>query len=134
MPVNTGIHGGCMFQRWTIAVAMVLVFSCTMMMATTNTMGIAEKQTINFTAPTIIGSTVLPAGQYNVTHQMSGQSHIMIFKQVKGTAEVRTNCNLIPLKEKAQRTEQQYTTNAQDQRVLQQITFQGDKATHVLAQ
>ncbi len=64
--------------------AMVLVFSCTVIMATTNTMGIAEKQTINFTAPTIVGSTVLPAGRYNVTHQMNGQSHVMIFKKIGG--------------------------------------------------
>jgi hypothetical protein len=123
-----------MFQKWTFAVSLMLVFSCTMMMATTNSMGIAEKQTINFTAPTIIGSTVLPAGQYTVTHQMNGQSHIMIFKQVKGKAEAQTNCSLVPLKEKAERTEQEYTTNAKNQRVLQQITFQGDRATHVLAQ
>jgi hypothetical protein len=137
MPANTGFHGGFMFQKWTFAVAtaVLLVFSCTMMMASTNAMGIAEKQTINFTAPTLIGSTVLPAGNYNVTHEMNGQAHIMIFKQIGGTkAEVRTNCTLVPLKEKAEHTQQLYTINAKDQHVLQQITFQGDKATHVLAQ
>jgi hypothetical protein len=123
-----------MFQKWTFAAAIVLVLSCTMMMATTNTMGIAEKQTITFSGPTMIGSTVLPAGNYTVTHEMNGQAHIMIFKQVKGTAEVRANCSLLPLKDKAAHTEQRYTVNAQDQRILQQITFQGDKATHVLAQ
>jgi hypothetical protein len=123
-----------MFHKRMFAAAIMLVVSCTMMMATINSMGIAEKQTINFTAPTLMGSTVLPAGQYSVTHQMNGQAHIMIFKQVKGTAEVRANCSLLPLKEKAQHTEQRYTVNAQDQRVLQQITFQGDMATHVLAQ
>jgi hypothetical protein len=124
-----------MFHRWTIAAATaLLLLSCTMMMASTKSMGIAEKQTINFTAPTKIGSTVLPAGRYTVTHEMRGQIHIMTFKQIGGRSEVRTNCTLVPLKGKAANTEQRYFTNAKDQRVLQQVTFEGDKATHVLAQ
>jgi len=125
-----------MFRKWTVVVtAALLLLSCTVMMASTNSMGIAEKQTINFTAPTLIGSTLLPAGNYTVTHEMNGQTHVMIFKQNGGSkAEVRTNCNLVPLKDKAEHTQQLYTTNAKDQHVLQHITFQGDKATHVLAQ
>ena len=125
-----------MSKRWTIvaATAIVLLFSCTAIMASTNTMGIAEKQTIDFTAPTIIAGTVLPAGHYSVTHQMEGQTHVMIFKQLNGKAEARTNCNLVPLKSKAEHTSQRYLTNAQNQRVLEEITFEGDKATHILAQ
>src|SRR5580704_5907837 len=125
-----------MFQKWTIVAftAIALVFFCTAIMASTNTMGIAEKQTINFTAPTIVGGTVLPAGRYNVTHQMNGQTHVMIFKKIGGKFEAQTNCSLVPLKEKASNTEQRYSTNAQNQHILQGITFEGDKATHVLAQ
>jgi hypothetical protein len=96
--------------------------------------GVAEKQTINFTAPTIVGGTVLPAGHYSVTHQMNGQTHIMTFKKIGGKSEAQTKCSLVPLKEKASNPEQRYLTNAQNQRVLQEITFEGDKATHVLAQ
>lgn len=126
------------FQKRTIAIlaAVVMVFACTMMLAAkNNAMGIADKQTINFTAPTLVGGTVLPAGDYNVTHEMNGQTHVMIFQQIgKGKAEAKATCNLVPLKAKAQYTEQRYTTNAKNQRVLQEMTFEGDKATHVLVQ
>ena len=124
-----------MFQKWMVAIiSAVLLVSCTAMMASTNSMGIADKQTINFTAPTMVGGTLLPAGKYNVTHQMNGQTHVMLFKQINGKAEAKANCNLVPLKDKATRTEQTYTTNAKNERILKDMTFAGDKATHVLAQ
>jgi len=47
-------------------------------------MGIAEKQTLTFYGPTVVGGTLLPAGDYTVTHEMQGQTHLMIFKQVGG--------------------------------------------------
>ncbi len=125
-----------MFQRKTIAILIsaMLLLACTATMANTNAMGIAEKQTIEFTAPTLVGGTLLPAGQYNVTHQMNGQTHVMIFKQTYGKAEAKTNCNLVPLKAKAEHTAQRFTVNASNDHILQEITFAGDKATHVLAQ
>ncbi len=112
----------------------VAIFFCSAMMAKDNAMGIADKQTISFTAPTLVGGALLPAGNYNITHQMSGETHIMIFHQVGGKAEAKANCNLVPLKNKAPRTEQRYTTNADNQRVLKEMTFEGDKATHILVQ
>ena len=123
------------YKRMIAAVlAVVTVFACTAMLAKSNSMGIADKQNITFTAPTVVGGTLLPAGEYNVIHQMNGQTHVMIFKQVNGKAEAKANCNLVPLKSKAERNEQEYTTNAKNERVLQQMTFAGDKATHVLVQ
>lgn len=123
------------FKRM-IAVALGAILMCASaaMMASTNSMGIAEKQTITFKAPTLVGGTLLPAGNYNVTHQMQGQTHLMIFKQIGGKAEAKANCNLVSLKGKAEQTTQRYTTNASNQHVLQEITFEGDKATHVLVQ
>jgi hypothetical protein len=125
-----------MSQKRMIAVvlAVVTVFACTAVMAKDSSMGIAENQIITFTGPTLVGGTVLPAGKYNVTHEMNGQTHVMIFKQINGKAEAKSNCNLVPLKEKAQQTSQRYTTNANNQHVLQEMTFAGDKATHVLVQ
>ena len=73
-------------KKIVITIAAMLLLACTAEMANTNTMGIAEKQTIDFTAPTLVGGTLLPAGEYNVTHQMNGQTHVMIFKQVHGKA------------------------------------------------
>ncbi|HEY1731522.1 MAG TPA: hypothetical protein VGG15_07225 [Terriglobales bacterium] len=125
-----------MFQKRMIAItlAAMFLFICTAAMASTNAMGIAEKQTITFTAPTLVGGTVLPAGDYTVTHQMNGQTHVMIFKQTHGKAEAKTNCNLVPLKTKAEHTSQRFTLNATNDHVLEEITFAGDKATHMLAQ
>lgn len=125
-----------MFQKRMIAVivAVVTIFTCTAMLAKDNPMGIADKQTVNFTTPTIVAGTLLPAGTYNITHQMNGQTHVMIFKQANGKAEAKANCTLVPLKGKAERSEQRFTTNAKNERVLQEMTFAGDKATHVLAQ
>jgi len=125
-----------MSRRTMVAVllAAVTVFAATAMLAKTNSMGIAENQTITFTAPTVVGGTLLPAGNYTVTHQMSGQTHVMIFKQVNGKAEAKANCTLVPLKAKAEHTQQLYSTNGNNEHVLQQMTFAGDKATHVLAQ
>ena len=121
-----------------ILMGAIILFACTASMASTNAMGIAEKQTINFTAPTVVGGTLLPAGQYNIKHEMTGQTHVMIFTKTTGKdkdkVEAKTNCNLVPLKDKAPRTTQRYTTNANNQHVLQEITFEGDKATHVLVQ
>jgi len=126
------------FRKRTTAVlaAVVMMFAYSMTLAAkNNAMGIADKQTINFTAPTLVGGTLLPAGNYTVTHEMNGQTHVMIFKQIGGQkAEAKTNCNLVPLKAKAEHTEQEFTTNAKNEHVLKQMTFAGDQATHVLAQ
>ena len=59
----------------------------------------------------------------------------MIFTQIdvrkdKAT-EVKVKCNLVPLGEKAKRTERRYVQNAKNQNVLTEITFQGDEAKHV---
>jgi hypothetical protein len=113
-----------------IGLVLVLLGS---MAAKDNPMGIATKQTINFTQPTVVAGSLLPAGDYNVTHQMQDQTHIMIFKQKGGTAEVKAKCTLVPLPRKATRSEQRFTENANNQRVLVQMTFSGDQATHVLA-
>jgi len=125
-----------MFQKRMIAalLAVVVVFACTSLLAKDNPMGVADKQSITFTAPTVVGGTLLPAGQYTVIHQMNGETHVMIFKQVQGKAQAKSNCNLVPLKTKADRSEQVFTTNAKNERVLQEMTFAGEKATHVLTQ
>lgn len=119
--------------RIAVLLAVITAFAATAMLAKTNSMGIAENQTITFTAPTLVGGTLLPAGNYTVTHQMSGQAHVMIFKQINGKAEAKANCTLVPLPAKAERSQQRYITNAKNEHVLQEMTFAGDKATHVLA-
>ena len=62
---------------------------------------------------------------------MQGTEHIMIFKQIGGKAEAKAKCNLVPLTEKAKTTEQRYTENAKNERVLVEMTFRGDTSKHV---
>ncbi len=119
----------------TMVVAFMMVLCVSVVLAATdNPMGVAPKQTLTFSQPTVVGGILLPAGDYTVTHEMQGQTHIMIFKQVDGKAGARATCTLVPLDAKAQRTEQRYTENAKNQRVLVEMTFRGDTAKHVLAE
>jgi hypothetical protein len=117
-----------------LGLLMVTLCLSVIMAATDNPMGIATKQTVTLYGPAYVGGTLLPAGAYKVTHEMQGTTHIMIFKQIGGKAEVKTTCTLVPLGEKATRTEQRFVENANNQKVLAELVFKGDTAKHVLAQ
>lgn len=117
-----------------IMTIILLVGATVLLQAKDNPMGIAPKQTITFTAPTVIAGTLLPAGDYSVLHEMKGTDHIMVFKQVGGKVEVKAKCSLVPLGGKATQTEQRYTENAKNERVLIEMTFRGDTSKHLLAQ
>jgi hypothetical protein len=106
-----------------------------MLAAKDNPMGIAEKQTLVLYDPTVIGGTLVPAGTYKVTHEMQGQTHIMLFQQQGGQrVEVKATCTLVPLNAKAKQSEERFEQNAKNQKVLVEMTFRGDTAKHVLQQ
>jgi len=118
-------------------VAALLITLClsVMLAAKENPMGIAEKQTLVLYDPTVIGGTLVPAGTYAVTHEMQGQTHIMVFKQQGGKrVEVKATCTLVPLTAKATKSEQRFKENAKNEKVLIEMTFKGDTAKHVLEQ
>ncbi len=117
-----------------VAALMMTLCLSVMLAAKDNPMGIAEKQTLVLNDPTVIAGTLVPAGTYTVTHQMQGQTHIMVFKQNGGKVEVKANCTLVPLNEKAKQSEQRFEQNAKNQKVLVEMTFKGDTAKHVLEQ
>jgi len=123
-------------RMFVISMAIVmLVCAAALVQAKDNPMGVAPKQTITLTAPTLVGGTLLPAGEYTVLHEMQGSEHVMVFKENGGTkAEAKAKCSLVPLAGKASQTEQRYTENAKSERVLIEMTFRGDSAKHVLAQ
>ena len=113
--------------------ALMVIGAASVLAASDNPMaGVALKQQITFTAPTLVGGNLLPAGEYRVQHEMQGTEHIMIFKQVGGNAQAKAKCNLVPLNAKAKDTEQRYTENAKNERVLVEMTFRGDTSKHVL--
>jgi hypothetical protein len=76
-----------------------------------------------------VGSQVLPAGTYKVTHVMEGAEHIMVFTQ--NQKEFRVKCNLEPLTEKAKATMYWYDDSVRNQPMLQWIEFRGDDFRHV---
>jgi hypothetical protein len=117
-----------------VMAVIVILGAATLVAAKDNPMGIAQKQEISFTAPTLVGGNLLPAGDYKVLHEMQGTTHIMVFKQINGKAEAKAKCNLVPLNEKAKTTEQRYNENAKNERVLIEMTFRGDTSKHVLEQ
>jgi len=119
-------------RMFVVMIAALMLIGAATVMASENPMGIAPKQEITFTAPTIVGGNLLPAGDYKVLHEMQGTTHIMIFKQLGGKAEAKAKCNLVPLEAKATRTEQRYAENAKNQPVLVEMTFRVDTAKHVL--
>ena len=120
-------------KRMFVILAALLVVGAAALFAANDSMsGVALKQEITFTAPTLVGGTLLPTGDYKVMHEMQGTEHVMIFKQMGGKAEAKTKCNLVPLGEKSKTTEQRYTENAKNQHVLTEMTFRGDTSKHVL--
>jgi len=99
--------------------------------AKTSKYGVADVRKVTLTAPTRVGEVLLPQGQYEVRHLMEGDNHIVVFNKIGGkSAEARVKCNLVPLKQKADRDEVVYTTNAANERVLQTLRFSGDTAEH----
>jgi len=96
-----------------------------------NSMGIHEKNDVRFVAPVRIGTVLLPPGDYVVRHEMEQQNHIMVFKNLHGKDEIKVKCTLVPLAKKAERSEEIYTINASNERVLQELVFRGDTSKHV---
>jgi hypothetical protein len=121
------------FMKVLSVVTMFVLGLSVLASAGVNSFGVADSQKITFTEPIQVGDQLLPRGDYQVLHSMVGDNHIMVFKQLntKRPAEARVQCQLVPLENKAQRTETRYELNASNQRVLQSLTFKGDSAQHV---
>jgi hypothetical protein len=117
--------------KTTLLCVIVLLTFASLLSAGTNKYGVSEVRKLTLTAPTRVGDVLLPQGEYEVRHLMEADNHIMLFKQMSGKAEARVKCNLVPLKQKAERNEVTYVLNAAQERVLQTLTFSGDKAEHV---
>ena len=78
-----------------IAIAVLILGTAAM---AANQFGIAEKRDVTFYDSVRVGDTLLPAGDYVVTHQMRGDEHIMVFtKQGRKPVEARLKCTLKPL-------------------------------------
>lgn len=94
--------------------------------------GFKGTRTVVLSEQAKVGTQVLPAGQYRVTHAMEGSEHIMVFKQ--GKQEYRVKCTMEPLSAKADADQFWFDTDASGERVLQSMVFRGDTVRHVIAQ
>ncbi|MGA7292328.1 MAG: hypothetical protein WBW53_16745 [Terriglobales bacterium] len=122
-------------MRKVFAGSLIFIFVVVLgsVLAAENQLGIANKYHVNFSEKVVVADTVLPQGNYEITHVMEGSEHIMVFRQLgtKKPNEVRAKCTLVPLGAKASRDEKIYTINAANERVLEELIFKGDTAKHV---
>ncbi len=99
---------------------------------TKNDTGIRDVYHVTFATAVHVGTSLLPAGDYTIRHQMEGQDHYMVFKEDgKKGSDVKVKCSLVPLEHKAARNETVYKLNASNERVLQEMVFRGDTSKHV---
>ncbi len=129
-------HAGESVVRRTVVpliVSLILTLFTLNASAADNKYGIAEKHTLTFDRDVRVGTVLLPAGDYQVRHMMSGEDHIMVFTQLntKKPAEARAKCTLVPLDRAARYDEIRYENNEAEESVLVSLLFQGDRAEHV---
>jgi hypothetical protein len=73
-----------------IAIAVLILGTAAM---AANQFGVADTRPVTFYDTVRVGDTLLPAGDYVVTHQMRGDEHIMVFtKQGRKPVEARLKC------------------------------------------
>jgi hypothetical protein len=112
------------------AVGIILLVLGAMAVAKDNALGIHEVSQVKFDSAVHIGSTVLPAGEYQMRHSMEGQEHVMVFQRRGSKDEYKAKCTLVPLDKKAPRNQATYQTSGNEKQ-LQELVFQGDTAKHV---
>ncbi len=77
-----------------------------------------------------VGSTLLPAGEYKVTHEMQGSQHILVMTLAgRDKQTFRLPCAMQPLPKVATQNEQHYRYEGKE-KVLVGLMFQGDKVFH----
>jgi hypothetical protein len=121
------------FLKVITVIAVCVLGTSLILSAGQNKFGVMDTRQITFDNPMRVGGILLPTGEYQVLHTMDGENHIMVFKQLraKNPAEAKVKCTLVPLANKAPQTQKTYLLNASNERVLQTLVFQGDKAQHV---
>ena len=120
-----------MTSKTLIALVVLLLVATVTLAADQPTGGMAVGQSRNITLfdAAQVGGTLLPAGEYKITHTMEGENHVMVFQQVQGTAKAKVNCKMVSLPKKADRNLQSFST-VNNSRVLNSITWKGDTITH----
>lgn len=116
-----------------LVITICVLFLGVLALAGQNPMGISDVYRVSFTQNVRVADTLLPSGDYEIRHVVEGANHIMVFRQlrVKNPVEVRAQCTLVLLPEKAAASQKIYELNAANERVLRELIFKGDLAKHV---
>lgn len=94
--------------------------------------GVGDVRRVKFADEFRVGEARLPSGDYEIRHVMEGKDHIMIFHRLEGNPlDVRAKCTLEPLPDKVVQSQQIFTVNAANERVLRELVFRGEKVKHV---
>lgn len=113
-----------------VAVLLLGVFLLAVIVSAEESMVTWKSQNLALAADARVGTQLLPAGEYKVTHEMQGPSHILVLTlQGKEARSFRLPCLMQPLTEKAKVSEQHYRYEGKD-KVLVALIFKGDKFTH----
>lgn len=77
-----------------------------------------------------VGSTMLPAGEYKVSHEMQGSQHILVMALTgRDKQTFRLPCAMQPLTTAATQNEQHYRYEGKE-KILVGLMFKGDKVFH----
>lgn len=116
-----------------IAIVIILAMSAPAWGQVPKEIEVGKARTVTLTSEAVIGGVTLAPGEYLVRHFVRGDEHYLSFaKERKADEElVRVACAMKDLPDKARRTEQLYVYNDAGERVLKELTFRGDKNTHV---
>ena len=118
-------------MRFLRVLGVIVLLMSVSAIASENKLGIREVSHVNFDAPTRIGSTVLPAGEYTSRHSMEGQEHVMAFQRSNNKDVFKVKCTLVQLPRKAEHDQSIFELKAGSERVLHELVFRGDTAKHV---
>jgi len=89
-----------------------------------------KSKRLTLSAEARVGSELLPAGEYKVTHEMEGANHVLVLRlRGKETKTFRLACTMQPRNDKAPADEQHFRTE-NGQKLLTALVFEGDRYTH----
>ena len=113
-----------------MAIVLALVSVVALAAWASDTMVSWKSQEVTLSQPARAGSVLLPAGEYRVTHEMQGTSHILVMERIgKGKPAFRVPCSMQPLTNVATQDEQHYRYEGKE-KILVGLLFKGDKVFH----
>ena len=113
-------------------IAIVLAIVCVVGLAAwaDDTMVAWKSKDLKLDQTARVGSVVLPAGEYKVSHEMQGEQHILVMAlNGKEKQTFRLPCKMESLVKPATQTEQHYRVEGKE-KVLVGLVFKGDKFFH----